>query len=265
MLGLRGDDPNSLKVPTAPRVDTTKAAREATIGNIRNMDEIANLATKANDLSSNQFLTMMEKLIPGFSKISGTIADSIKSRVSGELPSDTRRLISQAAAEKGIARGTTGSEFDDFGELRDLGLTSLQISKEGFDAANRWIAAMASGAPQFNFSSMFVTPAQRIATQQWNETNRFNRQFLKNQISMLPSNLEMGAAQGMDNVATLLMTYAQMGMGGMGGAGGAAGGAAAGGAAGGAAGSMGASAGFGGASSGFAAGAVSGAGSYFNQ
>jgi hypothetical protein len=159
----------------------------------------------------------MEKLFPGFSQTSGKIADNIQRLVSGELPSDVERLIGQRAAERGIARGTKGSEFQDYSLLRDLGLTSLEITDRGLDAATRWMNAVNQGVAPMNFQSMFVSPAQRIATEQWNETNRFNTQFLKNQIKMLPSNMEMGLAQGMDNVATMLMTWGSMGMGSMGG------------------------------------------------
>jgi hypothetical protein len=218
MLGLRGDDPNSLKVPDAPEVDTTKAQRDATRGNLKNLGDIERLGTATNDVTARQFAAFMEKLVPGFSSISGKIAENIKSQVSGELPADVRRMLSRTAAEKGIARGTSGSEFEDYGELRDLGLTSLEITNKGLDTMTRWMSMINQSAPTFNSTSMFVTPAQRIASEQWNEVNRYQTQFLKNQIKMLPSNLEMGAAQGMDNIATLLMTYAQMGMGGMGGA-----------------------------------------------
>jgi hypothetical protein len=211
LFGLRGDDPNSLKVPDAPEVDTTQAQRDAVRGNLKNLGDIERLGTATNDATARQFMAFMEKLVPGFSSISGKIAENIKSQVSGQLPADVRRMLSRTAAEKGIARGTSGSEFEDYGELRDLGLTSLQITNKGLDTMTRWMQAINSSAPTFNSSSMFVTPAQRIATEQWNEVNRYNTQFLKNQISMLPSNAEMAGAQILDYVATWATTAASYG------------------------------------------------------
>lgn len=216
LFGLRGDDPNSLKVPDAPEVDTTQAQRDAVRGNLKNLGDIEQLAGATNAATARQFMSFMEKLVPGFSSISGKIAENIKSQVSGELPADVRRLIGRAAAEKGIARGTAGSEFEDYGELRDLGLTSLQMTDRGLDTMTRWMDQINRGAPQFNSMSMFVTPAQRIATEQWNEVNRYNTQFLKNQISMLPSNAEMAGAQILDYVATYATTAASAYSGGAG-------------------------------------------------
>jgi hypothetical protein len=216
LFGLRGADPNSLKVPGAPNVNTTAAQKSAIAGNRKNLPELEKLASETNEATGRQFLQAMERLIPGFSQISSKIAGNILSQVSGELPSDVRKNISRAAAEKGIIRGTKGSEFDDYGELRDLGLTSLQITDKGLDAATRWMKTLDEGAPSFNFNSMFVTPAQRIATDQWNEINRFNTQFLRNQIKMLPSNAEMAGAQILDYVATYATTAASAYSGGAG-------------------------------------------------
>lgn len=222
-LGWRGDDPNSLVVPPAPNVDTTKAAGDAIAGNITNLPKAEQLAGKTNEATARQFLAMMERIMPGFGEISKTIAGNIKSQVSGELPSDVEAYIGRKAAEKGIVRGTGGSQFDKYGALRDLGLTSLELTDRGLNSAQRWMASVSSGAPTFNVTSMFISPAQRIATEQWNEVNRYNAQFLRNQIKMLPSNAEMAGAQILDYVATWATTAASMGtssmMGGGGGGG----------------------------------------------
>lgn len=208
LLGLRGKDPNSLEVPPAPNVDTTKAQGDAIAGNISNLPALSRLASATNDATTEQFLAMMEKLIPGFAQISSKIAGNIKSMVSGELPSDVENYIGRKSAERGISRGTAGSEFNKYGELRDLGLTSLEMTDRGLSSAQRWLSSQP--APM-NFQSMFVSPGQRIATEQWNEVNRYNTQFLRNQISMLPSNEDMAYAQILDYVATWATTAASMG------------------------------------------------------
>lgn len=180
-------------------------------GNLKNLPEAERLAGKTNEATARQFLAMMERIMPGFGEISKTITGNIKSQVSGELPADVERLIGREAAEKGIVRGTGGSQFENYGALRDLGLTSLELTDRGLNSAQRWMATVSSGAPTFNVTSMFISPAQRIATEQWNEVNRYNAQFLRNQISMLPSNAEMAGAQILDYVATWATTAASMG------------------------------------------------------
>lgn len=221
LFGLRGKDPNSLVVPPAPNVDTTKAQADAIAGNTSNLPALDSLASLTNDATARQFLAMMEKLIPGFADISKTIAGNIQSQVHGELPPDVEAYIGRKSAERGISRGTAGSEFNKYGELRDLGLTSLEMTDRGLSSAQRWLSSQP--APM-SFQSMFVSPAQRIATEQWNEVNRYNTQFLRNQISMLPSNEDMAYAQMLDYVADFATMAAGVGVGSIGG-GGAAGGA----------------------------------------
>ena len=67
---------------------------------------------------------------------------------------------------------------------RDLGLTSLDLIGKGIDAGSRWIATAKANttAPQFDPSSMFISPMQRIGVEQWNRTGQFQRDWMANQI-----------------------------------------------------------------------------------
>jgi len=53
------------------------------------------------------------------------VAANLRAANAGELPADVQQMLAQRAAELGIASGTSGSEFNKFRSLRDLGLTSL--------------------------------------------------------------------------------------------------------------------------------------------
>lgn len=205
LFGLRGDDPNSLKVPNAPHVDTTEAQAAAIAGNIQNMPELLKLAEQADAGT----LASLERMLPGYGALLKKGTENIMSQLSGKLPPDVERYIQQQSAQRGISRGTSGSEFDSMGMVRDLGLTSLQIADRALDSATRWMTTHT--ARTMDFSQMFVSPALRVATEQWNEVNRFNVRFLKNKISMLPSNAEMAGAQILDYVATWATTAASMG------------------------------------------------------
>lgn len=74
---------------------------------------------------------------------------NLRGMLSGELPPDVQNLLAQRAAELGISSGTSGSEFNKFRSLRDLGLTSL----DRMDAATKMLA------PEF------ISPAQSVAFQ----------------------------------------------------------------------------------------------------
>jgi hypothetical protein len=85
----------------------------------------------------------------------------------------------------------------------------LDLTQKALGSSAQWLAS--ASIPQFNFTSMFQTPSQRIATEQWNKSMKWNRDWLYNQIKALPSNEEMAYAQMLDYVATWATTAASMG------------------------------------------------------
>lgn len=204
-LGLRGKSPNSLKVPDAPFVDITEQQALAISDNLKNLPDLSKLGGDTNEA----ILAALEKAMPGYGAMLAKGTENIMAGLSGQLPPGVERYIQQQAAQRGVARGTSGSEFDRMGLVRDLGLTSLQVADRALDSASRWMQTAQNRT--FDFTQMFVSPAQRIATKQWNEVNRFNTQMLKNQIKMLPSNTDMMYAQILDYVATWATTAASMG------------------------------------------------------
>lgn len=220
--GLRGKSPNELVVPPDPHVDPSAQQINAAKGNLAVLPLSEELASATNDAMARQFANMMEKLIPGYSEISKTIAENIRNQVSGNLPKDVENRIGRWSAERGISRGTGGSQFDDYGAVRDLGLTSLEVIDRGMNSAQKW---MSMQPRPFNVTSMFLSSDDWIKTEMWNEKNRFDAQFLRNQISMLPSNSDIAWSQVLDYVADFATIAASYGtssaMGGGGGGGGA--------------------------------------------
>jgi hypothetical protein len=220
---IRGD--TRPKVPKFTPIDVTGEQREAIAGNISNLPEAARLGAETNKATTDQYLTMLERIIPGFSQLNSKAIGNIKSLLSGELPSDVENRIGRYAAERGIVRGTGGnSEFEQYAQLRDLGLTSLEMTDRGLDAASRWMATTTGRAPFMDFTSMFITPQQRIQTQQWNKSMQWNRDWLRNQIAALPNQYQEAAAGFFDNIEeigqSVLSSYAGGAMGGGGGGGG---------------------------------------------
>ena len=219
---IRGD--TRPKVPAFTPIDVQAEQKAAIAGNLGALPEAARLGAAANDASTAQFLAMLEKILPGFSQINTKVLGNIQSLLSGEIPKDVENLIGRKAAERGIARGTGGSQFDDYGALRDLGLTSLEMTDRGLNSAQRWMAATTNRAPFMDFTSMFISPQQQIATTQWNKTMQWNRDWLNNQIRALPNQYQEAAATFFDNVeeigSSVLSAYAGGAMGGGGGAGG---------------------------------------------
>lgn len=198
-LGLRGDVIRD--APPPPRVDPTAEALKAILGNLSNLPDAARLGERTNTELTEQHLNVLRQLIPNWDQISGNVSKNIESLSRGELPQDVQDLITRKAAEQGIATGTSGSDFNKYRGLRNLGLTSLQATDRALDSASRWMQAVQAGAPRFDFSRMFVSPELQVQTEMQNEVNRWNVAWLETQLKAQPSNSEQAWAQVLDYVA----------------------------------------------------------------
>lgn len=195
---IRGD--TRPKVPEFIPIDVAKEQGDAIEGNLGSLPDALKLADRTNAGNTQQFLEMVERLMPGFGDIAKTIVSNIGAQVHGQLPPDVERLIGQKSAERGIARGTGGSQFDKYGAVRDLGLTSLDLIDKGLGAAQRWMAATVDRVPRMDVTSMFISPMQKIGVTQWNKTMQWNRDWLHNQIRAMPNQYEEAAAGFFDTV-----------------------------------------------------------------
>lgn len=187
--------------PPAPYVDVTTEQRKALEGNLKNLGDLSALGGRTQAALDEETIAMLRRFIPNWDEIAGNIGDTLASESRGEVPQDVQDFLSRKSAELGISAGTAGSQFDKYRTARNLGLTSLQLADKAIDSTSRWMAAVKSGAPRFDFTSMFQTPAQRIQTGMWNEQNRWNVAWLETQLKAQPSNAEQAYAQIADYVA----------------------------------------------------------------
>lgn len=172
------------EVPAFKPVDTTKEQQAAVAGNIKNFGDISKLAASTNAFNQDELNKMLESAIPGYRAMMATTGAKINSFLSGELPQDVSDQVGRNAAYRSLSGGFSGSGMARNLVARDLGLTSLDLISKGIDAGSRWIAMAKQNtvAPQFDVSSMFITPQQRIQTQMWNTENKFSRDWLSNQV-----------------------------------------------------------------------------------
>lgn len=118
-------------------------------------------ASALAQLSTAELLKGLEAALPGYGELLKTGTRQISSQLRGELPSDVGRLVSQRAAERAVAGGFGGSGMGRNLELRDLGLTSLDVINQALPVAERWMA-QAQGRT-FDFSKMFLLLETAIA------------------------------------------------------------------------------------------------------
>lgn len=210
-----------VKTPEYPLVDFGAEQIGAIQNNIAALPGLTRLASRVNELSASELLKGLERMFPGYSSILAKGTETLQSQMRGEIPEDVQRAIGRTTAERARAGGYAGSQFADALEARDLGLTSLGIINQSLNTAERWMAQAASRTPQFNFTSMFITPQQRIATRVGEYANKWQRDFVKAQIDALPEPWEQALINLADNIEeigqSVLSAYAGGGMGGGGG------------------------------------------------
>lgn len=121
-----------------------------------NLEEITNLINTLN-LTAQQQANAAR--IPNATGLETQSSANIQSQLSGQLPADVVNQIAQAAAERGVAGGVSGSPNDTAAYLKALGLTSYDMTQAGqqnLTAALGRNPAAATVDP----SSFVITPTQ---------------------------------------------------------------------------------------------------------
>lgn len=175
------------KVPFPSLVDAGKAQQQSLGYNGGALQKDFELANQVNNFQLGQALRGYNRIQPYFSQLQAQIGRNALSFAKGELPSDVVSSIGRAAAERGFANGLAGGANGAGAgtalgslNLRNLGLSSLQLSQQGSQlgmALNSQAGALAPAL--FDVSSQFVTPAIALAAQQFNagainQTNQLN-------------------------------------------------------------------------------------------
>lgn len=196
------------KVPDLPELDLTEAQQQAISGNLANLPGMEKLASQVNNFLSQQINAAAERIMPGYSKLLGTSTEALQSAVEGNLPEGVATNIRRYAAERGVGSGTVGSQFEDFSAVNLLGRESLQYSMNALNTADRWLSQARQATPLFNFQSMFISPAQQFAANQYNQQTQFQHQWMKNQLDAMPEGWEAAVQGLMDWVATTSLNVA---------------------------------------------------------
>lgn len=144
-------------------------------GNINSQGSIEQLLSRSNQFQQNQALSLTEKAIPGYAKLSKGLTDTSTSLLDRpyDLPADVQQNLARIAAERGISTGTRG-EFNNFSLLRDLGINSLQYGQSRIGQAGQLAQIVSSIAPKVNPMSplaFYVTPSQNAANTTNNNQN----------------------------------------------------------------------------------------------
>lgn len=192
-------------VPPAPHVNLDVQQTKSILANQRDLPAIENLASGVNAFNSEQLQKMLEGAIPMYSSLVSGVSGNIESMLKGELPQDVKDQIQNSAAARALSGGYSGSGMANALTARDLGLNSLSLINQGISSAESWLGTMKQVATpsQFDVTSMFITPQQRAANAWQNQTGKFQRNWLQNQIDAAHDPVNILGASLINTDATL--------------------------------------------------------------
>jgi hypothetical protein len=171
--------------PTVPELPTLQSAQQTSMRSTQAaLPQIKEIGSAVNMFNQEQLTALMEKSFPGANQ---KAQSAISAMLSGELPPDVLRNLRRSAAERGLKAGTVGGGFQLGRELSDQLGMSLQLTQQGLQSAQSWLA-QSTAKPTFDVTSMFISPQMQYQA----NTDQFNRQFAVNKINAAPD--PVGAA-----------------------------------------------------------------------
>ena len=191
VLGITGgifQAGKKVKTPQYVRTDTAVEQQKAVEQNTNVLPAAENLAGKTNLFNQSELMKSLRGVIPNIDAIQTQVSENLLSRLKGEIPEDVKNAVLRNSAGQAVYGGFANSGAKTNLDARDLGMTSLQISNQALDSAGRWIAGARASmiAPQFDITSMFVTPGQRIAQTFADNQGQFARNMFDAQVAAQP-------------------------------------------------------------------------------
>ena len=168
-----------VKVPEFKQVDIDREQAASIDANLESLPKAAALARGETKASQDILMESLRAAMPQYDAMVGGGERVIGDLLSGKVPGDVAKQISDRAAARGISTGTGAlSRFAKNLELRDLGLTSLDMTQRGLDSAMSWFKTQRATATvePMRASSMFISPQQRISHQTSERNLQFQRE-----------------------------------------------------------------------------------------
>lgn len=175
------------RIPNPEQVDLQSVINNAIGSNYQNLPMNLATANRVNQFNAGQMVRGASTIQPYFKQLQEQIGRNALSFSRGELPGDVVGSIGRAAASRGFANGIgMGSRGGGFNtalgglNLRNLGLTSLQLAQQGTEMGMRANAQAASMVPGlFDVQGQMVSPGLAVGSafqnagilNDWNKAN----------------------------------------------------------------------------------------------
>jgi hypothetical protein len=151
-----------LKKYTYKPVNLQNEQSKATAGNLAILPQATDLAEKTSMANQDITLQMLNKAIPQYGSMTEQESKVIDSLLKGEIPEDVQDQIARSSSAWGVGSGLGVGDMSGRRGLRNLGMTSLQLSEAGLSAADQFLRTTGTltKAPQMNVGAMFVSPME---------------------------------------------------------------------------------------------------------
>lgn len=137
---------------------------QAISANQQALPKLTQLGSTITGASEEELLNNLRMALPGYDASVAKSMGNIGSLQAGEIPSDVKNLITQQAAERGIATGLYSSPNANAALLSALGQTSLGLQSEG----EKQMSSLINRTPQaqpYDVSRLFLQPTDLYESQ----------------------------------------------------------------------------------------------------
>jgi hypothetical protein len=192
-VGSSGGAPKPQKVnlQTVSLTDPNSALGQYAYQGVQ-LPGVEQTANQADVLSNQAYQRMLAESDPNLVNQIGQISNLASSYLSGIIPQDVQDQIQRATAQQSLQGGYGGTQMARNLTARDLGLTSINLQKEGVGMAGTAAGMARAINPSFTpISSLLFTPSQLLA--RTDQANYYNTD-VKNQQNIINSG-QMAAAQ----------------------------------------------------------------------
>ena len=137
--------------------------------------------------------------------------EPIQRNIAGIVSPEEKRLVGQAAAERGIGIGSYGGGNDLTAYLRAMGTTSRELTNKGIEQYGRMMATVPALSP----TSLFITPSQlsqmnlQWATSQADIAAGIQRQQMSDRAALERAQLQQETAYGTARIGQAGQTQRQ--------------------------------------------------------
>lgn len=166
-------------VPEFKPVDAGAEQLKSISGNRAALTGASELAGSVNRFNQGELMDALRSAVPNYDQISANAGKLVEEFTAPGIPKDIQDLIRRKSTARAVEGGYGGSQAATNLELRNLGLTGLELASKKLGAAESWLgfARQNMVAPQFDVTSMFLTPQQQIGLAVSERDKQFNRDW----------------------------------------------------------------------------------------